>query len=216
MVPGQLTPPNPAADLSAQIPGLSGINASIFGNLASMAKGAIPQGDQNFMQDQAAATAAGSGMKGTNVMPGTLEGNSAARNLDLLQYNLMNQAAQQYPSLTGAVSQTQTLSPQLQLEVAGTNALNASAPNPGQAQSYAQQLYNQYLQQARGPAGGTGGATGSSGGNSWDQWWNTPEPNYANGPIGYGPGGGPTADLGQNIMPVDNSLDETMSDLGFA
>ncbi len=159
-VPGVIELPNPSADLTRQIPNLGSINSSIFGNLYDESRGVIPQADQNFMQDQAAARAAGAGMPGTNIMPGTLEGNSAARNLGLLSYQLQQQAAQSYPGLVGAVSSTQTVSPALQTSIAEQNAANAAAPNPTAANSYAQQLYDQYLKAARGPGGGTGGGWG--------------------------------------------------------
>jgi len=163
-VPGVIGLPNPSADLTRQIPNLGSINSSIFGNLYDESRGVIPQADQNFMQDQAAARAAGAGMPGTNIMPGTLEGNSAARNLGLLSYQLQQQAAQSYPGLVGAVSSTQTVSPALQTSIAEQNAANAAAPNPTAANSYAQQLYDQYLRAARGPGGGTGGGGGPAGG----------------------------------------------------
>ena len=180
MVPGQISLPNPAADLSKQIPNLGQLNTSIFGNLLSESQGRIPQSDVNFMQDQAAARAVGSGMPGTNILPGSLEGNSQARNLGLLSYQLQQQAAQQYPGLVGAVSGTQTVSPALQAQIAEQNAVTASAPNPAMAQSYAQKLYNQYLAAARGPGGGTGGAAGPTSGTG----------TYVSDPFSLAAGGG--------------------------
>ena len=189
MVPGPINLPNPAGDLAGQIPNLGGINASIFGNLYDQSRGIIPQGDVNFMRDQSAARAVGGGMPGLS--PGSLFGNQNARNLGLLSYQLQQQAAQQYPSLTGAVSQTQTVNPALQTQIAEQNALNAAAPNPQMAQSYAQQLYNKYLQAARGPGGGTGGISGPAGGSWQSQPQNqSPEPNYKNPPAVGGTGGG--------------------------
>ena len=222
-VPGNVALPNPAADLGNQIPNLGALNSQIFGNLQSMAAGQIPQSDQNFLQDQAAAQAAAGGMPGSNVRPGTVYGNNSARNLGLLSYQLQQQAAQMYPSLTGSVSQTQTVSPQLQTQIAQQNAVNASAPNPAASQSYAQSLYNSYLNSARGgPGGGTAGR-GAGGQSASDQWWNAPEPNLTNPAIGYGPGGGPgvASGVGTGIDPTpymagDNANYElTSADLGY-
>ena len=159
-VPGPIGLPDPYGDLNTAVGGnLGDINSSVFGNLMSMSRGQIPMADQAAMQDAQAAKAAAMGMPGTNVMPGTVMGNRSARDYGLTQMQLMNQAAQQYPALTGAVKNTQTVSPELQTQIAATNALNASAPNPTMAANYAQQLYDQYLQRARGPGGGTGGAS---------------------------------------------------------
>ena len=162
--PGPVGMPNLPGQLGQVIPNLSGLDQSIFGNLLAQSQGQIPKADQNFMQDQAAGQAAASGMPGTNIMPGTLEGNSAARNLGLLQYQLQNQAAQQYPGLVGAASQTQIVPSGEQIAGQEWGLTNAAAPYGPAAQSYAQKLYNQYLGAARGPGGGTGGAAGPNSG----------------------------------------------------
>lgn len=169
MVPGQIALPNPAGDLGNQITNLPWLNDSIFGNLYDQSRGIIPQSDVNYLTDQGAAAAVAGGMPGLS--PGTFFGNRNARNLGLLSYLLQQQAAQQYPSLVGAVSQTQTVNPALQSQIAEQNALNAAAPNPQMAQSYAQKLYSDYLASARGPGGGTSGITGPGGGS----WWDRPE-----------------------------------------
>jgi hypothetical protein len=208
-VPGAIQDPNPYGDLNTAMGGsLGAINSSIFSNLLSESQGQIPQADQNFMQDQAAAKAAASGMPGTNIMPGTLEGNSAARNLGLLQYQLQQSAAQQYPSLTGAVSQTQTVSPALQTQIAGTNAVNASAPNPQMAQSYAQQLYDKYAKEARGPGGSTITGGGPAGG--------TMPTTTRTGTTDAGGAGGQTGDvfgLGDGSTGVFGNMGQSWDDL---
>lgn len=187
MVPGVITPPDPAADLAAQYPNLSATNAAVSGNILAGLQGNISQPDLNYMQDQAAGAAAASGMPGSNVMTGTLGGNKSARDIGKLQYQVQQDALNNYNKTIPTVSSTQTLSPQLQLEVAGTNALNASAPNPQTAQSYAQQLYDQHLAAARGPGGGTGGSGGPAGGTVTS---NQNSPNYTNPSASYGTGKG--------------------------
>ena len=163
MVPGAITAPDPSADLAAQYPNLYSTNSAISSDILAGLKGQISQSDLNYMQDQSAGKAAASGMPGTNVMSGTLMGNRSARDIGKMQYQVQQDAINNYNKTIPTVSNTQTLSPTLQTEIAGTNAVNAASPNPASAQSYAQQLYDQHLQAARGPGGGTT-ATGGSGG----------------------------------------------------
>lgn len=152
-VPGVITAPNPAEDLAAQYPDLFGTNSLISGNIRSGLQGNISQPDLNYMQDQAAGAAAASGMPGSNVRAGTLMGNRSARDIGKLQYQIQQDAIDNYNRTIPTISSTQTLSPQAQLEVAGTNATNAAAPNPAAAQSYAQQLYDRYKASASGGGG---------------------------------------------------------------
>ena len=160
LIPGPISLPDPYGDLNTAIGGnLGGINSQLFGNLMSEAQGQIPIADQKFMQDQQAGKAIASGMPGSNAIPGTLGGNRSARDYGLTQMQLQAQAAQQYPGLVGSVSNTQTVSPALQATIAGTNASNAALANPTIAGNYAQQLFDQYMQNARGPGGGTGNQT---------------------------------------------------------
>jgi hypothetical protein len=68
-----------------------------------------------------------------------------------------------YGGLINSVSNTQTVNPNLQTQVASRNAAMNAAPDPSKAQSYAQQLFDKYLQMMRGPGGGTGGASSPAG-----------------------------------------------------
>jgi hypothetical protein len=72
---------------------------------------------------------------------------------------MQNQGLQQYNQLIPTVSGTQTVRPETQIGVAEQNALNRAAPDPGQAASYAQILFDRYLNslsRPSSPAAGTG------------------------------------------------------------
>jgi len=155
MVPGVLSMPNPAGDLSAQLPGLSTLNATASSDLQSKLGGTLSPGTQAALQNAAATYGVTSGMPGSQLTWNSLYGNIAGASEAQQQQGL-----QDYPSLTGAVSSTQTVSPALQTEIASTNATNAAAPNPAASASYAQQLFNEYLQAMRGPASGSQSSQG--------------------------------------------------------
>ena len=151
-VPGALGIPNPAGDLSAQIPGLPSLNATASNDILSNLSGTLSPGTEHALQNAAATYGVASGMPGSGLSWNSLYGNiagasTAEQNLGLQQYN----------SLIPTVSGTQTVSPSLQTQISGTNASNAASPNPGASASYAQQLFQQYLNQLRGPQGGGAG-----------------------------------------------------------
>lgn len=157
LVPGPVGLPNPSQDLSSVFPNLSGVNSQLSNDIMTQLSGQLNPATIANIQDQAAAWGVGSGMPGFN--PGSLTGNKALRNLGLNTEQLINQGIGNYNQTIPTVSNTQTVNPALQANIAANNALNAAAPNPQQAAQYAQNLFNQYLAAllaARGgPAGGT-------------------------------------------------------------
>jgi hypothetical protein len=158
-VPGQVGLPNPFQDLSGAYPGLGQTNQALSGDILSQLGGNLSPSTINMIQDQAAAWGINSGMPGSG-----LARNRGLRDLGLTAENQINQGIGNYDRTISAVSGTQTVNPQLQTQLAERNALMASAPNPAAAGSYAQQLFNQYLQRMRGPGGGTGGLFTPGGG----------------------------------------------------
>lgn len=130
-----------------------------------------------MLQDQGAAWGVGSGMPGSG-----LSANRSLRNLGLTSEQQVQQGIQNYNSTIPTVSRTQTVDPSLQYQIANRNATMAAAPVPAQAQSYAQQLFDKYLQAMRGPGGGTGGgmspAGGTGGGGSARSPWGSPASSY--------------------------------------
>lgn len=155
LVPGPVSLPSPARDLAAQLPGLSQANQAAADVLLAKLGGRLSPGTLKQMQDYEAQFAARSGMPGANAIPGTLSYNRGVRDIGRMAEEQAQQGLQDYGNLVSAVSSTQTVPPALQAEIAARNAQVGAAPDPFQAQSHAEQLYNQYLQQMRGPAGGT-------------------------------------------------------------
>jgi hypothetical protein len=157
-VPGQLGLPDPAANLAAQVPGLSNINSAASGNILSQLQGKLSPGTINALQNFSAERGVASGMPGAplnwNALYGNIAGASEA---------LQTQGLQNYNSFIPTVSGTQTVSPALQNEIAQQNALNAAAPDPSAAASYSAQMFDKYLAALRGPGGGTMGGRGGGG-----------------------------------------------------
>lgn len=152
-VPGQLGLPDPMGDLTKALPGLPKVNEAATGVLMSQLNGELSPQTVNAIQDAAARFGVSSGMPGSG-----LAWNRALRDLGLSVEGQQQKGLQNYGPFIGTVSGTQTLNPGLQAEIANTNAINAAAPDPTKAASYAQMLFQQYLQSigGGGPAGGTG------------------------------------------------------------
>lgn len=147
----QVPMPNPFSDLSSVYPNLSNTNAQLSSNVMSALKGQLSPETIAAIQDNAARFGVQSGMPGSG-----LQRNLTLRDLGLATEARQDQGAQQYGSLIPVISGTQTVRPETQFNVNLQNAVNRAAPDPGAAASYAQQLYNQYLNASRSPAGGTG------------------------------------------------------------
>ena len=190
LVPGATSLPNPSADLSGQIPGLSGLNSQAAQTIASKLGGSISPATMNALQNAAATFGVGSGMPGSGLALNKLFGNIAG-----FTENQAQQGLQDYNSFVPTVSGTQTVSPALQTSVSQSNAQLGAAPSPGASQLYAQQLFNQYLQAMRGPGGGTRGPTVMPSGGSGT--------GTATAPSGAGPSGFPynPTDTGTTLSP---------------
>lgn len=169
-IPSQIGIPSPSSDLLAQLPGLGDLNAAASTDVLSQLRGSLSPGTQKLLQDASAQFGIRSGMPGSG-----LARNRNLRDLGLTSESMIDRGIKNYASLIPTVSSTQTVNPALQAEIASRNALVSAAPVPGQAQSYAQSLFDKYLQMMRGPAGGTSTAT-------------SPAPVGASG---FGPGGVP-------------------------
>lgn len=196
LVPGPVGLPSPAADLTAQIPDLPAINKQASQNIYSQMLGRLSPGMMAQLQDAAATQANAGGMAGTNKLAGSLYGN-----LDLLKNILSSEQLQQmglqnYNAFVPTVSKTQTVSPETQIALAERNATTGAAPNPQAAASYAESLFNRYMQRfGGGPASGTGGYRIVGGGGAAPE--SAAERNYREsvsrgfgGPGFYGGGGG--------------------------
>jgi hypothetical protein len=179
--------------LNQAYPNLTGTNASASSALMSELSGQLSPQTQAAIADAAASFGVSSGMPGSG-----LSLNRYPRDIGLASEQLMHQGIGDYSSLIPTVSGTQTVNPYqaagLNTEIGAMNATNASAPDPTAAATYAQQLFDRYLNRLSAPAGGTGGP-GSAQGLPWWQQTTT-----AGGASGFGPqvattrtygGGGP-------------------------
>ena len=142
--------PNPSADLSAQLPGLSGLNSQLSGVIGSELSGSISPGTMGLLNNAAAARGVSLGQPNSPI--------SGQIGLNLL--GTTSEAQQQagvnnYNSTIPTVSGTQTVSPALQTEVNTQNAVSAAAPNPTDAANQELSLLNQYMAELQNPAGGT-------------------------------------------------------------
>lgn len=193
-VPGAIGLPNSQYDQTAgvvkNLPGLTNGSAS---DIASELGGQLSPGTLNLLQNRAAAFGVNSGLPG-GVPGNTLSTQNLLDNIGTTSENLASKGVSDYNSFLPTVG-SQMLAPSLQADIADRNATLKAAPNPTQAASYAQSLFNQYLQKMGGPAGGTGAAKNGK------PWWQdggfgafSPPQGLsyqANGTGPYIPGGGP-------------------------
>lgn len=139
-VPGQIQAPNPAAELQAQVGALPQLNAAASGDIMSQLRGELNPDTQRAIQDAAAAWGAGAGVPGSGITT-----NRGLRDIGVTAENLQNKGVGNLANFLSSTANTQTVSPELQTNLAIQNAVNAAAPDPTQAASYAQSLFNQYL-----------------------------------------------------------------------
>lgn len=155
-VPGAVALPNPAADLSAQYPNLSGTNSALSGDILSKLSGQLSPATLQQLQNASATSAVNNGMPSSASTPGTMPYMASLESLGLNSEAQQQQGIQDYNSTIPTVSGTQTVAPALQAQIGEENAINASAPNPAAANSYAESLYQQYLNSMKGGPGGGG------------------------------------------------------------
>lgn len=168
MVPGPIGMPNPYADLAGAFPELGQANKAAGTDLLAQLGGNISPATRNALQLASAQFGTGSGMPLSGLSQDQLFGNIAG-----FSENLQQQGLQNYNQLIPTISKTQTVSPELQTEIAARNALYAAAPDPNQAANLAQKLFDQYLNNLRGPGGGGGGAGPQQGAGAWQSTFAT-------------------------------------------
>lgn len=156
-VPGQLGLPDPAGDLAHQIPGLSNLNSAASSGILAKLNGQLSPGTLNALKNASAQFGVSSGMPGSGLSSSSFLGNVAGAS-----EAQQTEGIHQYNSFVPTVSGTQTVNPALQNEIATQNSLNAAAPDPTQAASYAKQLFDQYLSSMRGSGGGNRGPGGGT------------------------------------------------------
>ena len=187
-------PPNPFTTLSGVVPGLSGLNSGASSFINSELGGQLSPGTINALTNLSAERGIGSGMgPASGLWSNALLGNVAGATEALQQHGVGD-----FNSFLPTVAQTETITPQEQIQInsqnaglsqqaalanqqmAQWNATMAAAPNPAAAQSYAQQLFDRYMN----PASSTGISRGP---------WTPPQAPTPRSlsPINYGPAGTP-------------------------
>src|SRR5882672_1788652 len=145
--------------LNQAYPNLTGTNAGLSSALMSELSGQLSPQTQASIADAAASFGVSSGMPGSGLVM-----NRFPRDIGLSTEGLIHQGNGDYSSAIPSVSATQTVNPYqtagLNTEIGATNAINAAAPDPTAAATYAQDLFDKYLKQLSSPAGGTGGTGG--------------------------------------------------------
>ncbi len=162
LVPGPTgVPPSLYQQSTTALPGLATAGTNATNAVLSQLQGDISPQAQKNMQDLYARFAVGSGMPGTNAIPGTLANNAALLGNYRTTEQLQQQGLQNYANVLGAVGQQQ-IHPETLAEIAAHNATLGAAPNPQAAAE--QQLANYFasLNAARsmglrGQGGGGGG-----------------------------------------------------------
>lgn len=153
-VPGPVGLPDPYANLSALYPNLGESNKAASKFALSEMMGQLSPETQSNLWDIGARFGQTSGMPGSG-----LAKNRTARDLGLATEQLQRAGLQDYLNAIFGIAKTQTVSPELQASIATQNAEKSAAPSPPASQTYAQSLYNSYLNRAS-PAGGTGSFSG--------------------------------------------------------
>lgn len=139
-VPGAIGTPNPYGDLGSVYPNLSGTNAAASQAILGELRGQLSPETLANINNAAATYGVTSGMPGSG-----LAINKGPRDIGLATEDLQRKGVQDYNATIPTVSGTQTVSPALQTEIADRNSVYAAAPNPRDAQTYAQDLFNKYL-----------------------------------------------------------------------
>jgi hypothetical protein len=149
-VPGTIGLPNPQADLAGVYPNLSGANAQVSKNIMGELSGELSPETIKTIQDQAARFGVMSGSPLSQ-----FAGAAGLKNLGLSVEQQQKGGLADYLNAITGISKTQTVTPELQSEIAMQNAVYNAAPDPAAAAAEEQKLLDKYLQETRGPAGGT-------------------------------------------------------------
>jgi len=145
--------PTPFQNISNTGVDLTRINPAASAALQAGFQGQLAPGTVNQIQDAAATWSASSGMPGFS--PGSLGFNRGLRDLGLTAEGVKNQAFSNYGQLVGTIGANEVNRPELEYERNLQNETNAASPDPAQAQSYAESLFNKYLQSLQSQSSGS-------------------------------------------------------------
>lgn len=145
---GQIAQPKSIyQELQQNVPNYGALTTTATNNIGNELSGNINPQTLQMLQNQAGTRGITSGMPGSGLNFETLLGNEG-----LTSQNLQHQGLTDYNTFTGTAGSQQT-DPSLAFGVASQNAVDAAAPDPTAANTYAQYLFQKYLN----PAGSTGG-----------------------------------------------------------
>jgi hypothetical protein len=148
---GQIAQPTSIYDqLQANVPNYSAMTKTATGNIAGQLSGQISPSTMNLLQNKAASMGVNSGMPGSGFSQ-----NNLLESLGLTSEGVQQQGITNYNQLSQTAGSQQN-DPNLVASIATQNAVDAAAPNPQAAQTYAQSLFDKYLAQSSNPAGATG------------------------------------------------------------
>lgn len=136
-------PPSIYDQLKSNVPNYAGMTQGAGADIGSELAGRLSPGTTNLLQDKAAAFGIQSGMPGGT--PGnTLTNQNFLNNLGMTSEGLAHQGLTDYNQFSGTTGSEQS-DPNLLNSIAEQNAVDAAAPNPAAAQSYAESLFNKYM-----------------------------------------------------------------------
>lgn len=164
-VPGSVALPNPAGDLGAVYPNLTGANEQLSKNIMSELRGQLSPETLSSIQDASATYGVNSGMPGSG-----LAVNRNLRDLGVASQQLQGQGLSDYLNAITGISKTQTVDPALQVSTAQQNSVWNSAPDPEAAAKEQQRLFDKYLASTKAPSGGTGSYAPAGGGTTVNGW----------------------------------------------
>lgn len=138
--PAQIAQPKSIYDeLNQNVPGYGALTKSATGVIGGELNGQVSPETQNLIQNKAAAAGVAGGVPGSQ-----FQQNNMLANLGLTSEQLQQHGLTDYNQFSGTTGGEQT-DPRLGYEVSLQNAIDAAAPDPASAQSYAQMLFNKYL-----------------------------------------------------------------------
>jgi hypothetical protein len=142
MSPGVISaPPSIYDQLKENVPNYGNLTAGASGAVGNELAGRLSPETINLLQDKGASMGAAGGIPGSQ-----FSNNQFLASLGLASENLQHEGIGDYNNLTSTVGATQQ-NPNTLVDIATQNAIDAAAPNPAAAQSYAQQLFDKYMKQ---------------------------------------------------------------------
>lgn len=153
-VPGALTPPDPFGDLAGVLPNLPQSNQALSSDILAQLHGDLSPDTVSGIENDAARFGISSGV-GPDII-----NRRKIRSLSLTREDQINKGIGNFLNSLAGVSKTQTLSPELQAEIANRNATFGAAPVPADAASA---LESTFRRNSGFGGGGGGGAITYSG-----------------------------------------------------